>query len=216
MTKKVLHCQHCDWKQALELPGCNLDRSFLVTMHPSMACLRHAQQCMQNMAIKAVGGGCTSPISCDHCTAMTLWRCLGLCLRLDVIGPRKKPPFDHLESKSRCKPSSNCFCFAAMSIYIYIYTYIFTRIDFQEVLGRQRMAPKRNSTVKDLWPWWHRTCGPTRKMCYFSVPLHSSHHWVHEPQHGSPDKDTPWKKKLFKYLQQDFPWNTSSGCFIYM
>ena len=152
----------------------------------------------------------------------------------------------------RCKPSSNCFCFAAMSIYIN--TYIFIRIDFQEVSGRQRMAPKRNSTVKDLWPclvsmvsriwvrhsicsdrsvlqktvaafsvsacypsrctcsasgfschrrntcavgWWHRTCGPNQEMCYFAVPLHSSRHWVHAPQHGSPDRGTcPVKNSL--------------------
>ena len=37
--------------------------------------------------------------------------------------------------------------------------------------------------------WWHRTCGPNQEMCYFAVPLHSSRHWVHEPQHGSPDND---------------------------
>ena len=35
--------------------------------------------------------------------------------------------------------------------------------------------------------WWHRTCGPNQEMCYFAVPLHSSHHWVHEPQHGLPE-----------------------------
>jgi hypothetical protein len=37
--------------------------------------------------------------------------------------------------------------------------------------------------------WWHRTCGPNQEMCYFAVPLPSSHRWVHAPQHGSPDRD---------------------------
>ena len=45
--------------------------------------------------------------------------------------------------------------------------------------------------------WWHRTCGPTHKMCSFAVPLHSSHRWVHAPQHGYPDRDA---RKHFNFI----------------